>query len=98
MLTTVLLEFTGPGTAEGEQRFTQHYGWTGATGFDVPFVASSAFNPNNCFIAFRDVRASTTTWGQVRRQVAVRPSTACTLDAGKDGIGGIAPRTIRKVP
>jgi hypothetical protein len=85
-------------TTEGEQRFIQHFGWTGASGIDAPFVASSTFSPNSCFTAFRDVRVNTTSWGQVRRQVAVRPSTACTLDTGKDGIGGIAPRTIRKMP
>lgn len=84
-------------TTEGEQRFIQHFGWTGVHGFDEPFVASSSFNPNTCLTLFRDVRPTTTTWGQVRRQVVVRPSTACTLDTGKDGIGGIAPR-IRRTP
>lgn len=84
-------------TTEGEQRFNEHYSWTGITGFDVPFVSSSGFSPNNCFVFFRDVRPTTTTWGQVRRQVTVRPTTGCTLDAAKDGIGGIAPR-VRRTP
>jgi subtilisin family serine protease len=87
-------------TTEGEQHFIQHFGWTrdqGGTGVDVPFVAASTFSPNTCNTVFRDVRSTTPTWGQVRRQVAVRPSTACTLDTAKDGIGGIAPR-IRRTP
>ena len=87
-------------TTEGEQRFIQHHGWfvdQGGTGIDRPFVASSLFSPNTCNVVFRDVRASTPTSGQVRKQVPVRPSTGCTLNTSRDGIGGIAPR-IRRTP
>jgi hypothetical protein len=85
-------------TTEGDRRFIQHHAWTvdqGGNGVDVPFVASSTFSPDTCHTVFRDVRPATPTWGQVRRQVAVRPSTGCTLDASRDGIGGIAPRIRR---
>ena len=85
-------------TTEGEQDFIQHHGWfvdQGGNGIDRPIVTSSQFNPNTCNVLFRDVRVTTPTWGQVRKQVAVRPSTGCTLNTSRDGLGGIAPRIVR---
>lgn len=77
--------------SEGERRSREHYVWSGATGIDVPVPASFVYEVNTCAVVFRDVVVESSSWGQIHRQVSIRPTTGCSLDPGNVSIGGFGP-------